>query len=307
MNKDSEIVYHRYKIKRVDPYEVKEGRGILFIVSTPIGNLDDITLRALAILNEVNIIVCEDTRHSYKILQHFKKGKRIISYHKFNERKKLNEIINYLKEGNDVALITDAGTPGISDPGHILIKEAINNDIRIEAIPGASAAIVALTLSGFNPTPFLFAGYLPKSSKKRIASLAKYKNFIGTIVFFESPNRVVNSLKDIDKIYAESQISLIREMTKIHQEILRGNALEILNTLSKRKIKGEITILINNSLQDSSSKVNTEIFNRNELINEYKKLLANGLGKNEALKILAQMTGLAKKLIYETIFIEKKL
>ena len=274
MKNGREIVYYRYKIKRIEKisYEIEKVRGSLFIVPTPIGNLADITLRALDVLNEVDVILCEDTRHSYKILQYLKEGKKIISYHKFNERKKLNEIINYLKQGENIALISDAGTPGISDPGYILIKEAISNDIKIEAIPGPSAIINALVLSGFNTTPFIFAGYLPRKSKERIALLSKYKNFDGTIIFFESPKRVINSLKDIDKIYAENQMSLIREMTKIHQEILRGKVIEILNILNKRKIKGEITILIDNSLQGYSSKIDSENFNKDELINEYKKM-----------------------------------
>jgi len=298
------IIFNKYYIERKEEKNtvINERKGILYVIATPIGNLGDITLRALETLNKVDFILCEDTRHSHKILKDLGKTKNAISYHKFNEKKRLKQIIDLLKSGKDIALISDAGTPGISDPGALLIQAAIKENISIEVIPGACAVISALILSGFNADAFIFGGYLPKKSKERLSVLAYYKNFKGTIIFFESPHRVLSSLKDISKVYEKCQICVAREITKLHQEVLRGRSSELLDILSRRTIKGEITILIENvdvyCQSDETNKIDTM-----KIKTEYYRLIETGISKKEALKTLSQSTGLSKKIIYSAIFI----
>jgi len=221
--------------------------GSLYIVATPIGNLEDFTIRALKILNEVSIIACEDTRQTRKLLNKYNIKKPLISYFHPKERQKIPQIIRLLRKGNDVALVTDSGTPGISDPGYPLIREAIANQIKIVPLPGASALTAALSASGLPSHRFLFVGFPPPkkgSTQKLLASLKEEK---ATLVFYLPPRRIHSFLQAVLETIGNRQVVIAREMTKIHEEFLRGTAKDLLNILERKELKGEATILIQGS------------------------------------------------------------
>ncbi len=221
-----------------------KNRGVLYIVSTPIGNLEDITLRALRILKEVNLIAAEDTRRTQILLSHFEIKTPMTSYFEGNEIKKREYILTKLMEGENVALVSDAGTPGISDPGYRLIQLVIKNNIKVIPIPGPSAVITALSVSGLPTDGFIFKGFLPHKSQKRKNQLQEMKDLKETLIFYESPHRIFQTLKDIFEILGDREIVLTRELTKIYEEILRGKVSEIIGQIEGRKIKGEITLVI---------------------------------------------------------------
>jgi len=219
-------------------------QGTLYIVSTPIGNLEDITLRALRILKEVDLIAAEDTRHTILLLRHFGIQTPLTSYFEGNELKKKEFILFKLKQGDRVALVSDAGTPGISDPGFRLIQAAIESRIPIVPIPGPSAAIAALSVSGLPTDAFLFKGFLPHKSKKRRDLLKQLEEVRETLILYESPHRITEMLDDILSILGDREMVLTRELTKIYEEVLRGNVTEIKEQIGERKLKGEITLII---------------------------------------------------------------
>lgn len=219
-------------------------KGTLYIVSTPIGNLEDITLRALCILKEVDLIAAEDTRHTGILLKHFGIHKPLTSYFEGNEFKKRDLILSRLNQGDQVALVSDAGTPGISDPGFRLIQIAIENHIPIVPIPGPSAVITALSVSGLPTDSFLFKGFLPHKSKKRRDLLKQLEEIKETLIFYESPHRLNETLNDMLEILGDREIVLTRELTKVYEEVLRGKVSEIQNHIIGRKMKGEITLVI---------------------------------------------------------------
>ena len=219
-------------------------KGTLYIVSTPIGNREDITLRALRILKEVDLIAAEDTRHTLPFLKHFGIQTPLTSYFEGNELKKKEFILFKLRQGDQIALVSDAGTPGISDPGFRLIQTAIENQIPIVPIPGPSAAITALSVSGLPTDAFLFKGFLPHKSKKRRDLLETLREVRETLIVYESPHRLVESLEDILVVLGDREIVLTRELTKLYEEILRGKVSEIKTQIGERKLKGEITLII---------------------------------------------------------------
>jgi len=219
-------------------------KGTLYIVSTPIGNLEDITLRALRILKEVDLIAAEDTRHTGLLLRHFGIQKPLTSYFEGNELKKREFILSRLKQGERIALVSDAGTPGISDPGFRLIQLTIENEIPVVPIPGPSAVITALSVAGLPTDAFLFRGFLPHKPKKRRDLLKQLEGVRETLIFYESPHRLSETLKDILELLGDREMVLTRELTKIYEEILRGTASDILNQIAEKKLKGEITLLI---------------------------------------------------------------
>jgi 16S rRNA (cytidine1402-2'-O)-methyltransferase len=219
-------------------------QGALYIVSTPIGNMEDITLRALRILKEVDLIAAEDTRRTGLLLKHFGIQAPLTSYFEGNELKKREFILSRLKEGKNIALVSDAGTPGISDPGFRLIHLAIESQISIVPIPGPSAAITALSVSGLPTDAFLFKGFLPHKSKKRRGLLKQVEEVKETLIFYESPHRISETLKDILEILGDREIVLTRELTKVYEEIIRGKLSEIQNQIGDRKLKGEITLVL---------------------------------------------------------------
>jgi len=219
-------------------------KGKLFIVSGPIGNLDDVTIRALKVLRKVDLIACEDTRVTSKLLNRYRINKRLISYHEGNEKRRRKEILSYLLSGKNIVLMSDAGTPCISDPGEKLIDECIKEDIEIRVVPGPSSVISSLVISGIASTPFLFIGFFPKKEKERERVVKKYFYLDTTIVFFESPYRVIGTLNYLVKKFPERRISLIKELTKIHEEIIRGTLREVYDFLKDKNIKGEWTVVL---------------------------------------------------------------
>ena len=218
--------------------------GTLYIVSTPIGNMEDITLRALRILKEADLIAAEDTRRTGLLLKHFGIQVPLTSYFEGNELKKRDFIIAKLKEGKKVALVSDAGTPGISDPGFRLIQLAIESQFPIVPIPGSSAVITALSVSGLPTDAFLFKGFLPHKSKKKKDLLKELGHVRETLIFYESPHRITETLKDILEVLGDREIVLTRELTKMHEEIIRGKVSKIQDQIAGRTLKGEITLVI---------------------------------------------------------------
>jgi 16S rRNA (cytidine1402-2'-O)-methyltransferase len=219
-------------------------KGSLYIVSTPIGNREDITLRALHILKEVDLIAAEDTRHTILLLRHFGIQTPLTSYFEGNELKKKEFILSKLKQGHRVALVSDAGTPGISDPGFRLIQTAIENQIPIIPIPGPSAVITALSVSGLPTDAFLFKGFLPHKSKKKKDFLQQLEGIRETLIFYESPHRLSETLNNIFDILGDREMVLTRELTKVYEEVIRGKVSEIQTQIGERKLKGEITLVI---------------------------------------------------------------
>lgn len=229
----------------------------LFIVPTPVGNLQDITFRAVDILKNVDTILCEDTRKTIVLLKHYNIEKHLESFHKFNEHKKLNDIINRLKAGEKIALVSDAGTPGISDPGFLIIREAIKNDIEIETLPGATAFVPAIVNSGLPCDRFHFEGFLPqkKGRQKRLKELTEIKH---SLVFYESPYRITKTLTDFISYFGENrQASISREISKIHEETIRGKLTELVEISTKRKLKGEFVIVVQGK-QDEKKRKNKD-------------------------------------------------
>ena len=218
--------------------------GTLYIVSTPIGNLEDITLRALRVLKEVDLIAAEDTRRTGLLLKHFGIDKPLTSYFEGNELRKREFILSRLQEGSDVALVSDAGTPGISDPGFRLIRLAIENDVSVVPVPGPSAVVAALSVAGLPTDSFFFKGFLPHKSKKRRDLLEELKERRETLVFYESPHRIVETLQDVLDILGDREIALARELTKVYEEVLRGGVSEIQKGIGSRRLKGEIVVVV---------------------------------------------------------------
>jgi 16S rRNA (cytidine1402-2'-O)-methyltransferase len=213
-------------------------------VSTPIGNLEDITLRALRTLRECSVVAAEDTRHSGQLLRHFGISKPLLSYFQFNEAKRSEEILERLGRGETVALVTDAGAPGISDPGERVVKAALAAGFRVESVPGPCALIAALTASGLSAEEFHFIGFAPHKSGQRKNLLERLKSVPGTLVFYESPYRVARLLEELNEAFPRRNVVLARELTKKFEEFLRGTPAELLAVLQKRSLKGEFVVLV---------------------------------------------------------------
>jgi 16S rRNA (cytidine1402-2'-O)-methyltransferase len=218
--------------------------GTLYLVATPIGNLEDITLRALRVLRECDVVAAEDTRRSGQLLRHFEISKPLLSYFQFNEAKRSEEIIARLQRGEKVALVTDAGSPGISDPGERVVQAAIAAELRVESIPGPSALIAGLTASGLPTEEFHFVGFLPHKSGQRRDQLEVLKTVPGTLVFYESPYRIDKLLGELNEVFPERQIVLARELTKKFEEYPRGKPAELLELLKTRTLKGEFVVMV---------------------------------------------------------------
>ena len=218
--------------------------GKLYVVATPIGNLEDITLRALRVLREVDLIAAEDTRHTRKLLDRYEIKKRMVSYHEHNERERAERIIEDLKSGMKVALVSDSGTPAISDPGYVLIRRCVEEGIEVIPIPGPSALLAALSVSGLPVHRFIFEGFLPHKSGKRRNRLRQLAGEEGTIIFYESPHRLLKTLSDILEILGNRRVVIARELTKVHEEIFRGSIEEALERFGEGERKGEFTILV---------------------------------------------------------------
>ncbi len=275
--------------------------GILYLVATPIGNLEDITLRAINILKEVDLIAAEDTRHTLKLLNHLNISKPLISYHRHNEEVKSDIIIEKLKKGENIALVSDAGTPVISDPGEEVVKEALKENIKIIPIPGACALINALIASGLDAKEFAFYGFLSTNKKLKKEKLEEIKKEKKTSIIYEAPHKLLDTLKIIEEIFENRKIVIARELTKIHEEFISGTASEILEKYNEPK--GEHIILIEgNKLQENSEK---NILNNMSLEEHYNYYEKQGLIKNEIIKKIAKDRNVNKNEIYK-YFIKNK-
>ena len=269
-------------------------KGILYLVATPIGNLEDITLRAIRILKEVDLIAAEDTRQTLKLLNHLEISKPLISYHRHNEEVRKDILIEKLLEGKNVAVVTDAGTPAISDPGEEIVKEAIENDIKIVPIPGACALINALIASGLDTKEFSFYAFLPLNKKLRNNKFEEIKKDGKTAIIYEAPHKLITTLEDILKNLGDRKIVLAKELTKIHETFLRGKVSEILDELKTNMPKGEYIILIQGEkLQEENSLNNLSL---QEHYNYYENL---GLEKKEIIKKIAKDRNVSKNEIYQ--------
>ena len=276
--------------------------GKLYLVATPIGNLEDITFRAINTLKSVDLIAAEDTRHTLKLLNHFQISKPLISYHRHNEEVKSDILITKLQEGQNIAVVTDAGTPGISDPGEEIVKEAIKNKIEVIPIPGACAFVNALIASGLNTKEFVFIGFLPLNKKNRKNILEKIKKENKTVILYEAPHKLVKTLEDIMKNIGDINCVLAKELTKIYEEFVRNKISYILENLkTKNEIKGEYIIL----LDLNSNEIQAENDTLNKSIEEqYEFYLSQGMSKKEIIKQIAKNEKVEKNKIYQ-IFIDK--
>ena len=266
--------------------------GILYIVSTPIGNLEDITMRALRVLKNVDIIAAEDTRHSLKLLNHYGIVKPMISYWKEREQVKSEKIIQSLHAGKSVALISDAGTPGIADPGMIVIQKAIRENIEIVSVPGPSACIAALTLSGITAEEFTFIGFLPAKRTQRQKILNDLRLENRTLVFYEAPHRIREVLSDMMEFFRERKVAVVKEISKLYEHVFRGTLADVLSQIRNTKIAGEYVMIVEGRGKQGSIHID-------EALNEVDLLMRRGLNRKDAVKRIASEYRLSKRELYD--------
>ncbi len=266
--------------------------GTLYIVSTPIGNLEDITLRALRILKEVDVIAAEDIRHSLKLLNHYGISKPMISYWGAKEKIKADEVIKKLRYGQSVALISDAGTPGISDPGSVIIRKVIEEQIPLTVIPGPTSFVAALSLSGLPSDEFTFIGFLPSNKTQRLKVLQNLCLEQRTLIFYEAPHRIIETLIDMEKTFPERRASIIKEISKMHEEVFRGIVRELRSKIENSKISGEYIIIVEG--RKTEKNITTE-----DAISEVHSLMRKGLTRKEAVLKIAEQYGISKKQLYD--------
>ncbi len=271
--------------------------GILYLVATPIGNLEDITFRGIKTLQTVDLIAAEDTRHTGKLLKHYQIKTPTISYHQHNHQRRVKDLLEKLSNGLNIALVTDAGTPAISDPGYNLVLACIESDISIIPIPGAIAAINGLIASGLNTERFCFEGFLPQKKKLRDNLLKSFQSETRTLIFYEAPHRLEKTLADLAQFLGDHrQISLARELTKIHEQFWRGTLTEAIAFYQKKQPKGEYTIILAGNSESDLLDLSQE-----QIKIEMNKLLNQGMSKSEASKYLAQQTNWSRRDIYQLI------
>ncbi|MCK5761979.1 MAG: 16S rRNA (cytidine(1402)-2'-O)-methyltransferase [Candidatus Izimaplasma sp.] len=260
----------------------------LYLVATPIGNLEDMSFRAVKILQNVDIIYAEDTRNSGRLLKHFEINCSLRTYHDFNKEVKTNEIIKELKNGQNIAIISDAGYPLISDPGYFLIREAIKEDINVVSIPGANALLTALVVSGIPPHPFLFYGFLDHKEGKRKKELEKLVNYHETIIFYESPHRIQKTIKNMYEVFGERDLVIARELTKKYEEIIRGTTKSLIEIT---ELKGEIVLILH-------GKIDEVIESNLTILEEVNSLIESGLSSKEAIKQVSKNRNIPKNDVY---------
>ena len=272
--------------------------GKLYICPTPIGNLEDMTYRTIRILNEVDLIAAEDTRHSIKLLNHFEISKPLTSYHEHNKDSKGGYLINKLLEGENIALISDAGMPGISDPGEDIIKQAIEHNIDIEVLPGATASITALVGSGLETAKFAFEGFLDRDKKVRRNQLEELKEERRTIIFYESPHRLKDTLKDMLKVLGNRRIAVNREITKKYQEIIREHIETVINIFNEKEVKGEFVLIVEGFKGEKTVQNSYEDLTEREYVIT---LMENGMDKKDAIKTVCKDRKLKKDVVYKQV------
>jgi 16S rRNA (cytidine1402-2'-O)-methyltransferase len=276
--------------------------GKLYLVPTPIGNLGDITLRALEVLKSVDLIAAEDTRQSLKLLNHFEIKKTLISYHQHNEQEKSTNIIDRLEAGASIAIVTDAGTPGISDPGSIIVSKCIEKNIEIQVLPGATAITTALVYSGLDTTKFLFRGFLPREKKDKKLVIEELIDRKETLIFYEAPHRIIDTLQFLAEYFGERKVALCRELTKLHEEILRFTLNEAVEYYSLNSPRGEYVIVV-------AGKTDVEILEEEKakwemlsIEDHIKKYINEGMNKKEAIKKVAKDRNMPKADVYKYSF-----
>jgi 16S rRNA (cytidine1402-2'-O)-methyltransferase len=266
-------------------------KGTLYIVSTPIGNLEDITLRALRVLREVDLIAAEDTRHSSKLLSHYGISKPLLSYWGEKEKVKSEEVLGQLQAGQSVALVSDAGTPGISDPGGVLIEKAIRDGISVVSVPGPSAVVAAISLSGLLIKEFTFIGFLPPKKGERLRMLKDLGTEKRALIFYEAPHRISESLEDMAQVFGERKAAVVKEITKVHEQVLRGGLADIVRQLHDTVIAGEYVVVVEGRQKGEAS--------FEDALDEVRALMKKGRGRKEAVKIISEQYGLSKNDLYE--------
>lgn len=271
---------------------------MLYICGTPIGNMEDITLRAIRILGEVDLIAAEDTRQSVKLLNHFNIKTPLTSYYEHNKDVKGPQLINMLKEGKNIALVTDAGMPGISDPGEDLVKLCYDNDIQVTIVPGPTAVITALVLSGLNTRSYIFEGFLPKSKKQRIEVLSRLKGETRTTVFYEAPHHLLNTLKDIYKYAGNRQVAVERELTKRHETVNKGSINDVISYFEENEPKGEFVIVVNGANPEEIKAQEMSKINEMSILDHFNIYIAQGLDEKSAMKQVAKDRGIGKRDVY---------
>lgn len=274
-------------------------RGVLYIVGTPIGNLSDITIRALDTLKSVDIILAEDTRQTLKLLNHFEIEKKLISYHRHNEDDKINQVVSMLDEGKNLALVSDAGMPIISDPGQNLIKYLIKNKYEVVVIPGVTALITGIVKSGLDSTRFTFEGFLSINKKQRNERLKSLVNETRTMIFYEAPHKILATLKDMLNILGNRNICIARELTKIHEEYIHTTFKEAIEKIEKDGIRGEIVLLIEGVNEDVLKEKEQDEINSIDSKELVLKYINDGISKKEAIKMVAKQKGVNKNEVYQ--------
>lgn len=273
----------------------------LYLVSTPIGNLEDITLRAISVMKSVDLIACEDTRHTGRLLNHFGISKPTVSYHEHNEQARADELVQQLLAGKSIAIVTDAGTPGISDPAYRIVLAAIENGISVVPIPGAVALVAGLVASGLPTDSFLFAGFLPAKKMARRTRLEELKAERATLVFYEAPHRIKETLVDALEVLGDRQASLARELTKLHEQFIRGKLSELVAHFDANQPRGEMTLVIAGSGDDNLPPVETGLISE-----QVERLMLSGLSRNDAIKQAAKSRSMTKREAYQTMLEEKE-
>ncbi|OOM16644.1 16S rRNA (cytidine(1402)-2'-O)-methyltransferase [Clostridium saccharobutylicum] len=274
-------------------------KGKLYLVPTPIGNLKDITLRALETLKEADVIAAEDTRQTLKLLNHFEIKKPLLSYHKFNEQNKSDKIIELLMEGKNVALVSDAGTPGISDPGSVIVERCIEKMIDFEVLPGATAITTALVYSGLDTTKFLFRGFLPRENKDRRIITNDLLKSQETIIFYEAPHRLLDTLTYLLDTFGNRRIAVCRELTKVYQEIYRGTLSEAVNYFVENKPRGEFVLVLEGKRLEEIKEEKRETWANLSIEEHILKYMNDGINKKEAIKLVAKERELPKNEVYK--------
>lgn len=277
----------------------KDKKGTLYIVGTPIGNLGDITIRAIETLKSVDVILAEDTRQTLKLLNHFNIQKHLVSYHRHNEDEKIKNVVDFLDSGKDLALVSDAGMPVISDPGQNLIKYLVANNYNIVTIPGVTAVITAIVKSGLDSTRFTFEGFLSINKKQRKQRLESLKNEERTMVFYEAPHKLLVTLKDMYEVFGKRNICIARELTKLHEEYIHTTFEEAISKIEQFGIKGEIVLLIEGKDLSVLEQEIKEKQNKIDSVSLVKEYMSKGISKKEAIKQVAKQKGVTKNEVYQ--------
>lgn len=279
----------------------KGKRGILYLCATPIGNLEDITIRALKVLRKADFIAAEDTRHTLKLLNRYRIKVPLISYHEHNKNYRKHEIIDKLTTGNNVVMVSDAGMPGISDPGEDLVKEAIEAGIEVRPIPGPTALIAAVVISGLPTGRFIFEGFLPRNKKDRESRLKDLKTETRTMVFYESPHRLKQTLNQMYEIFGDRKLAIAREMTKAYEEVFRGNISDALKHFAEKTPRGEFTIVVAGS-GNKEKMEQTSCWEQISIKDHIKMYTEQGIPKKESIKKVAKDRNLPKTKVYRESF-----